>query len=292
MRGWLLVLAVLWAALAWPQGPANPLRAAAAAPGDGGEAPNLESLRLRVQRAPADTQAVAALAAALMDRGDVAGSEQLVTDWLERRGSQVAGRAFTVRLRLAEAAYLSGRLAAADSLLNALLNAAPGAPAANDALDLLLRCEALTAAGEVARVFVQAERLERQADRSAAAQAWAQVAAQASPPVGALALRTRAALTASAAPDTACRCLERLLQEHADSPGTGQARVLLADLYARQGRLADAISVCTAGLVDDPAGARAAQLRLRLRQWQSQSPDGAPPAPPVTPMEEPRAPER
>jgi tetratricopeptide (TPR) repeat protein len=252
----------------------------------------LEGLRLRVQRAPTDTQAVAALATALMDRGDLAGSEQLVTDWLARRGSQVAGKACTVRLRQAEAVYLSGRLATADSLLNGLLTAAPRAPAANDALELLLRCEALTAEPAVARVFVQAERLERQADRAAAAQAWAQVARQASPPVAALALRTRAALTAADAPDTACGCLVVLLQEHADSPGAGQARVLLADLYARQGRWSDAISTCTAGLVDDPEGARAAQLRLRLRQWQSQDAGSAPAAAPVTPMEKPRAPER
>jgi tetratricopeptide (TPR) repeat protein len=194
-------------------------------------------------------------------------------------------------LRLAETRYLQGDLTGAGRALDSLLAASPEAPVANDALALLLRCEVLGKDSSAASAFVQAEGLERQGD-AGADQAWARVIDQGRGSVAELALLTRAVLLADHRPEEAGRHLERLLREHPETPYAGEARVRLADLLAAQGRLAEAVSTCEAGLLAAPDDARAPQLRLRLQAWQDHPSSSAPngPVAPDSTLEGSRAP--
>lgn len=184
---------------------------------------------------------------------------------LVRQQGEAAAAA--ARFELAEQRYLQDDLTGARQALDSLLTASPDSPVANDALALLLRCELLGKEPEAAAAFLRAERLERQGD-AGAGQAWKAVFGQGRGRVTELALLTRAALLADRRPIDAGRDLERLLREHPETPYAGEARVSLADLLAGQGRLAEAVSVCEAGLVAAPDDARAPQLRLRLQAWQ------------------------
>ncbi|MFA6109954.1 MAG: tetratricopeptide repeat protein [Candidatus Latescibacterota bacterium] len=194
---------------------------------------------------------------------------------VRQQGEDAAAAA---RFELAERRYLKGDLAGARQALDSLLTASPEAPVANDALALLLRCELLGEEPEAVVAFLRAERLERQGGAEAG-QAWEAVFGQGRGRVTELALLTRAALLADRRPIEAGRDLERLLREHPETPYAGEARVGLADLLAGQGRLAEAVSICEAGLVAAPDDARAPQLRLRLQAWQPHASPADPAAP-------------
>lgn len=198
---------------------------------------------------------------------------------LVRQQGEAAAAA--ARFDLAEQRYLKGDLTGARQALDSLLTASPDSPVANDALALLLRCELLGKEPEAAAAFLRAEGLERQGD-AGAGQAWEAVFGQGRGRVTELALLTRATLLADRRPLDAGRDLERLLREHPETPYAGEARVSLADLLAGQGRLAEAVSVCEAGLVATPDDARAPQLRLRLQAWQPRTSPADPAVPAAT----------
>ncbi len=232
-----------------------------------GDQQDIDAARLALQQV---------LAARQRDEWDTAARELLVDIEIRANDLPAAERhldelraagagSFPWGYRRAELLFYQGRLPEAARLLDSLATAAPGHALANDALELLLACEALAADSLSREAFVAGALAERQGDPVRAQPAWTWIAAHASPAVAQLALREQARARWVAGDDEATvELCTRLATAYPSGPFRVAAQLLAAQALARAGKVHEALEQLESALLAAPEDPQAPAARLQI----------------------------
>ena len=185
--------------------------------------------------------------------------------YIEQLGKQGQVAIYEAALRRAELAYFRGDCAAVIAGLGELTAEDVDHPLANDALDLLLVCEEYQSEALLPS-FVKAQLLERQRQPKEALPHWRAVFEGASPRLREWALLQGGQWAEAERPQLALELYERLVREFPQGRHWVEAQLARAELYIRAAQVHEALRICEAALLTSPEGARAPELRLRIRR--------------------------
>jgi tetratricopeptide (TPR) repeat protein len=182
---------------------------------------------------------------------------------------------YSTRLRHAELRYFRTDFNGAQQILEELLAKNSAHPLANDAIDLLLLCDELQDQESALEHFPRAQLLERQQRTEEAAEEWAWLAANASPPIRQLSLLSRARTRQKRGEKDASLALyKELVSLFPTGRHAVEASLRIAALREEREEFETALKRYETALLAAPDDARVPEIRLHIQRLRARLADG------------------